>query len=113
MVIVESTSIPLAVLMILFVYSGYGLVSPVMGDYGFTYYVSTRIHASRELRLLLVALTYLHGVAGLNILVYRAVKNSKLRLILEIVVVLAALITLIPIVHAETTLLKSAGRGRR
>lgn len=111
-VIVELTSIPLAVLMLLFIYSGYGLISTTMENYGFSYNVSVRIHTSRTLRLMLIALTYLHGVSGFNIMVYRYVKDRRARLILEAASIIIAFLTLIPVIHAETTLQLIKRRGR-
>jgi len=67
--VVELTSIPLAVLLLLYVVSGYGMLYPeFFRPLGLTYKVSTYLHTHPLLRYLTAVLVALHGYGGLVVL---------------------------------------------
>ncbi|MCC6015265.1 MAG: hypothetical protein LM564_06140 [Desulfurococcaceae archaeon] len=60
--VVEATSVPLAVLLLLYVVSGYGMIYP--GVLGLTYRTSSYLHTHPLLRYLTSILVALHGYGG-------------------------------------------------
>lgn len=85
--VVEATSIPLAILMSLYILSGYGLTLPgLFRHLGFTYRTSLYIHTHPLLRYLTTVATALHTFGGVVILVRRYIKRSTLALVIEIIV---------------------------
>ncbi|MEM1662338.1 MAG: hypothetical protein QXP72_02320 [Desulfurococcaceae archaeon] len=99
--ILESTSIPLAVVLILFILSGYGLITTTMEIFGFDYRVSSIIHTSRVFRILLIILTYLHMFSGFEIMIYKYFRISKIRYILKATLYVLITVSLVPIVVCE------------
>ncbi len=102
--LVEATSIPLAILLMAFILSGYCLVKSEAieaATFGLlTYPVCVVIHTSRLLRVLLVAIGLLHGVPGFILLFSRYV-SSGLRKFLEILIIVAGAIVAIEILLLE------------
>ncbi len=85
--VVEATSIPLAILMSLYILSAYGLTLPeLFGHLGFTYRTSQYVHTHPLLRYLTTIATALHTFGGVVILVRRYTRRNTLALITEIVV---------------------------
>jgi len=85
LIIVEITSLPLLVLMLLYILSGYQMMlrSPIF------FPRAEIIHTDPLLRILLILLTYLHSLAGLILLINRRVRNNTIRNILEYIVILS------------------------
>jgi hypothetical protein len=84
--VVETTSIPLAVSMLLYVLSAYGLVVPELTEYlGFSYRNSQYIHTHPLLRYSTTVATALHTFGGVVILARRYVKRGLSVLIVEAV----------------------------
>lgn len=110
--LIEYTSIPLAVLMAVYVLTGYGAISPALNRLGLSYALSVRFHTSPVLRWLLNALVVLHGYPGLALLARKKLKSRKLWRASEaaIAAVFAAYVAVV--VYAELyTLLPWTGRG--
>lgn len=75
--VVEATSVPLSVFLLLYVLSGYGMVRPdLMGLMGFSYRVSAYLHGHPILRYLTTVLAALHGCGGVVLLASRHVRNA-------------------------------------
>ncbi|MEM3948834.1 MAG: hypothetical protein QXM76_04505 [Zestosphaera sp.] len=91
--IVEYTSLPLTLLLLIYVLSGYGTVSPVPGVIGFTYPTSVRIHTLPLLRYLTAAIAALHLYGGAVVLAHRRVRNAILVRVIEVVGLALALLT--------------------
>lgn len=77
--LVEYTAIPLTVLMLIYVLSGYGMVSAVPSYLGLTYSVSSRLHTLPLLRYITAVLVAVHAYCGLVIVAYRRVRSRLLR----------------------------------
>jgi hypothetical protein len=84
LIIVEVSSIPLLLLTVLYVLSGYQLLYPYIRLIP----ASRAIHVDLLLRILFIILTYLHSLAGLVILLERRVKLKILKLVLEYIVII-------------------------
>jgi len=111
--LVEATSIPLAALVALYVLTGYGMVSEALRPLGLSYAVSARIHTSRELRVLLVALAALHGYPGLALLAHRRVRGEGLRVALEALALALTVAFVALCAYAELSSSYRLGGGRR
>ncbi len=102
--LVEATSIPLAILLITFVLSGYCLVKSEAVEAAtfslLTYPVCIAIHTSRLLRVLLVTIGLLHGVPGF-ILLFSRYMSSELRKFVEVLIIAAGAIIAIEILFLE------------
>jgi len=94
--IVEYTSIPISLVMFLYVLSGYGMISPVPSLIGFTYPTSVKIHTLPLLRYMTALLIALHGYAGIIVLANRRLWRYKI--IKNLVEVLGTLYTSLIIV---------------
>ncbi|MEM0285314.1 MAG: hypothetical protein QXZ22_08060 [Sulfolobales archaeon] len=96
--IVEITSIPLSVLLAIFILSGYGTLFPeFMRLFGFNYRVSTYLHTHPILRYLTTVLVAIHGYGGFALLINRYSRNPLLRSVLQaLAVIYASLLVLIP-----------------
>ena len=83
--VVEFTSIPLAVLLLLCVVSGYGMLYPrFFRPLGLTYRTSTYLHTHPLLRYLTTVLAALHGYGGVVVLSNRYLRRyGMLRAIAE------------------------------
>lgn len=99
--LVEYTSIPLAFCIMLYLLSGYGIISPVFNLLGFTYLVSVKIHTLPLLRLVTAALTILHLYGGIIILSSRHIKNKKIRRLTKLLTLVMILILSLLIVSSE------------
>ncbi len=84
LIIVEITSLPLLLLLLLYILSGYQMLlrSPVFFPRAET------IHKDPLLRILLILLVYLHSSAGLILLINRRIRNKIVKNILEYTVIL-------------------------
>ncbi|MEM1983049.1 MAG: hypothetical protein QXZ10_02845 [Sulfolobales archaeon] len=69
--LVEYTSLPLTTALLLYIVSGYGMVSNIPAIIGFNYPLSSRIHTLPLLRYLTTILVAIHSYAGLAILINR------------------------------------------
>lgn len=112
--LVDATSIPIAVVMLLYLLSGYGIISSVLRAPGIDHIFWARIHSSPILRIFTVALAVLHGYCGLVVLAFKRIKTPRARLTVEVVLLaltlaFSALIAYIELSAAE--LLKGYRRG--
>ncbi len=102
--LVEATSIPLAILLITFILSGYCLIKSEGIEAAtfslLTYPVCVAIHTSRLLRVLLVTIGLLHGVPGF-ILLFSKYVSPKLRKFVEVLCIAAGVIIAIEILLLE------------
>ncbi|MEM0345139.1 MAG: hypothetical protein QXP94_03455 [Thermofilaceae archaeon] len=110
--LVDATSVPLAVVMLLYLLSGYGMISRALQQFGFTYAFWARIHTSPILRIAAVALTVLHGYPGLVVLAFKRVKSHKARLAIELALLALTLAFCALIVYAELSAAGFTGFGR-
>lgn len=100
--VVEATSIPLAVLMSLYILSAYGLILPELSGYlGLTYRTSQYIHTHPLLRYLTTILAALHTFGGVMILVRRYIRRD---IILAIIIEAVVAGYLVLIVSLATTI---------
>lgn len=77
--VVEATSVPLSVFLMLYVLSGYGMILPDLTRLvGFSYRVSAYLHGHPTLRYLTTVLIALHGYGGFVLLVNRHVRNAAI-----------------------------------
>lgn len=77
LLLVEATSIPLLVLLLLYLLTGYQMLVP-----GFRVFENPRLlHTDRVLRVLTVALALLHSYGGLLLLISRRARKLALALI--------------------------------
>lgn len=104
--LVEYTSMPLTLLLLLYVLSGYGTISPIPGVVGFTYSTSIKIHTLPLLRYLITVTTALHLYGGAVVLAHRRVRNRKLTMAVEAASLALALlmVTLATIIEAHAAL---------
>jgi succinate dehydrogenase hydrophobic anchor subunit len=82
--IVEVTSIPLLILIILYVLSGYQMLYPYIRLIP----ASRAIHTDPLLRVIFVVLVYLHSLAGLIIIIERRLRLKMLKTVLEYIAIL-------------------------
>ncbi|MEM1796079.1 MAG: hypothetical protein QXT76_06400 [Sulfolobales archaeon] len=106
--VVEASSIPLSVLLAVFILSGYGMLFPRFMTYlGFNYRVSTYLHNHPLLRYLTAVLVAIHGYGGFMLLINRYSRNPILRSVLQaLAVIYVSLLVLIPTL-AELLMLSS------
>ncbi|MGC8975783.1 MAG: hypothetical protein ACP5KB_06285 [Thermoprotei archaeon] len=81
--LVEYTSIPLTLCSILYLLSGYGIISPVFSLVGLTYTISVKIHTLPLLRLVTVILAILHLYGGVVVISSRHVRSWKRRRLIK------------------------------
>ena len=95
--LVESTSIPLIVLMLLYLLTGYEMLvlSRILIPN------ARAIHTDRVLRLILVALVLIHGYFGTLILCERRIRNNLARPIIEFLITVALIFLVALIVLYE------------
>lgn len=77
--LVEYTSIPLTICIMLYLLSGYGIMSPIFDLVGLTYAVSVKIHTLPLLRVVTVVLAMLHSYGGIVLISSRHVRSEKMR----------------------------------
>lgn len=82
LLLVEFTSIPLLILGLAYLITGYQLLVPGIQLVPY----ARLIHGDRVLRVVLLAFSILHGYAGSLILLHRRVKGKLLRDVLEVFV---------------------------
>ena len=112
--LVEYTSIPLTLLMFLYVLTGYGMVSPALRHIGLSYALSANLHTSPALRWLLNATVILHGYPGLALLARRKLKRRELWRAAEAAIALAFAAYAAAVVYAELYIaFPGLGRGWR
>ncbi len=89
--LLETTSLPLLVLALLMIISGYALVYPhVISSLTFgamNYSTAHRIHTDPLIRSSFAILALLHSLAGTFLLIERYVKHKLLKTITELVVI--------------------------
>lgn len=102
--ILESSALPLAVVLIIFILSGYGLITTTMERFGLNYRISTLIHTSRTFRLLLITLTYAHLCSGFEIMIFRYLKKPRLRYGFKTLLYVLVAASLLPIIYCELLL---------
>lgn len=90
LLLVEFTSIPLAVIGLVYLLTGYQLLLP--GHHIFPH--ARAIHTDRALRVLLVAFSTVHCYSGLLLLLNRTIRRRKIKDLLE------ALVTALTILFA-------------
>ena len=90
--VVESTSIPLAVFLLLCVVSGYGMLYPgFFRPLGLTYRTFVYLHTHPLVRYLVTVLAALHGYGGVVVLSSRYLrKYGVLRVVVEVLALLIA-----------------------
>ena len=112
--LVEYTSVPLTALMVLYVLTGYGTVSPALRHLGLSYALSSNLHTSPALRWLLNALVVLHGYSGLAFLARKKLKSGRLWKAAEIAIAIAFTAYAVVVVYAALyTVFPGFGRGWR
>jgi len=112
--LVEYTSVPLTALMVLYVLTGYGMISPALRHLGLSYALSSNLHTSPALRWLLNALVVLHGYSGLAFLARKKLKSGRLWKAAEVAIAIAFTAYAVVVVYAELyTVFPGFGRGWR
>jgi len=99
--LVEYTSIPLALLMAVYVLTGYGMISPALRPLGLSHALSANLHTSPPLRWLLNALVVLHGYPGLALLARKKLKSPRVWRAAEIAIAVAFAAYIALVVYAE------------
>lgn len=99
--LVEYTSIPLAFCIMLYILSGYGIISPIFSLVGLTYHVSVRIHTLPLLRFVTAVLTILHTYGGVVLILSRHLKNEKIKELIKLFTLVVLLVFLFLIVLSE------------
>ena len=105
LLLVELTSIPLLILMSIYIITAYGMLNP--GFIGLVtslnYVTSLRIHTDGFLRIFCVVLTMTHTYGGLVLLITRRIKNRKIAgIIIALMTLIIATLTAICLI-AEAT----------
>lgn len=103
--LIEYTSIPLAICIMLYILSGYGMVSPIFGALGFTYRVSVTIHTLPLLRFATAVLSILHLYGGIVVLANRYIRDWRVREPIKLLTLAALSIILILVVLSEIWIL--------
>lgn len=103
--LVEYTSIPLTLCFILYLLSGYGIISPVFGLVGLTYTVSVKIHTLPLLRFATAILAILHLYGGVVLVSNRHVRSEKIRKSIKLFTLVIASIFLFLITLSELKIL--------
>mgnify|MGYP000580735432 CR=1 FL=1 len=80
LLLVELTSIPLLILMSIYIITAYGMLNPKFIGLitSLNYVISLRIHTDSLLRITCVILTMTHSYGGLTLLITRRVRNRKI-----------------------------------
>jgi len=80
LLLVELTSIPLFILMSIYIITAYGMLNPkfIGSITGLNYVTSLRIHTDSLLRITCVILTMTHSYGGLTLLITRRIRNRKI-----------------------------------
>lgn len=100
LIIVESTSIPLLVLGLIYLITGYQLLNP-----GLRLIPGARlIHADRLLRISLITLAMLHGYLGSLLLVARRAGRGVIRDIVTIALTAMIIVIVSIVVYAELSI---------
>ncbi|MCS7104756.1 MAG: hypothetical protein NZ954_04245 [Thermofilaceae archaeon] len=110
--LVEITSIPLTVLLLIYILSGYGMVSPSLRILGFNYAFSARLHTSPWLRLSIVVLTVLHGHSGLAVLARKKIRSITAWRLVETGLAVLTCIFLLTCAYAEISTFRGLRFGR-
>ncbi|MEM2021019.1 MAG: hypothetical protein QXP80_02180 [Zestosphaera sp.] len=106
--LVEYTAIPLSLTFLLYVLSGYGMLSsPILNVLGFTFITSTKIHTLPLLRYLTSVLATIHFYCGVVVLTRRRVKNARLREVLKALGLILAFLTVASTTASEIIMLLS------
>ncbi|USH00381.1 hypothetical protein K1720_02620 [Thermococcus argininiproducens] len=96
--IVELTSIPLFILSLILVLSGYGIISPkTLNTFTFgllSYENSSSVHSYVLIRYGFTALLLLHSYAGFEIFGLKKIRNPKVRTVLSHSLLVVVLYTL-------------------
>ena len=100
--------------MVLYILTGYGMISPALRHLGLSYALSSNLHTSPALRWLLNALVVLHGYSGLALLARKKLKPGKLWKAVEVAIAVAFTAYAIVVVYAELyAVFPELGRGWR
>ncbi|MEM1645648.1 MAG: hypothetical protein QXL96_07250 [Ignisphaera sp.] len=81
--IVEASSLPLLILIVLYTLTGYQMLYPS----AYFFPASRALHVDPLLRVIFVVLVYLHSLAGLIIVVERRVRYRLIKKALEYIVI--------------------------
>ncbi len=82
LLLVEATSLPLLVLSLVYLLTGYQMLTPRV-----RFFPKPRlIHTDPVLRILLATLGLIHGYSGLILLFERRIRNNALRIMIEAIV---------------------------
>ncbi len=104
--ILEITSVPLAFLLYLMFLTGYGLVKSYAVErvtLGLLDYVTCiQIHTSLIIRVALLILAMIHGLAGFQLMALR-IKNKYMRLSFKVALWLVTIVILLQILLIELT----------
>lgn len=98
--IVEATSIPLIVLLSLYILSGYQMLNPGL----YIMPAARTVHTDRILRVVFLALVYLHSLTGLIIMCERRIRRRLLRSAVEYIAIAALSIFIAVSLAIELTL---------
>lgn len=78
--IIEATSLPLLILVVLYILSGYQLLSH---NNIHLIPMARAIHVDRFLRIIFVVLSYLHSLSGLVIFIERRIRRILIKMVLK------------------------------
>ncbi|MEZ0289848.1 MAG: hypothetical protein ABWJ42_02015 [Sulfolobales archaeon] len=104
--IAEVTSIPLLILGLTYVITGYIMISSffreIAGLIGLEYNDALYLHTERSIRISMISLALLHGYCGTQLVVYRYVKNVVIKNILSHTITILTVIIIALVTLAET-----------
>ncbi len=99
--LIEITSIPLLIISLLYLTTGYGMISGIFGRIfqliGLSYSDILSLHTDPYIRILLVILGSVHGVSGTVVFISKYVRNNIIKEIL-VAMVLFILVFLIGLI---------------
>ncbi len=105
--LVEASSIPLLLLSIVMVLSGYGMLKPwIIEDLTLgilSYSISARIHTDKIIRSSFSILLIIHSITGSYILIDRRIRFKKINYILKALSLIVLLYVLAIIIMCEIT----------
>lgn len=105
LLVVESTALPLSILIILMILTGYTIIEPTKMQQAtldiINYPIAVKLHTDFTVRLLLVSLTISHGYAGTILLGMKLIKRGYIRKIFNAIITIIYLYFVMLIVYLE------------
>lgn len=105
LLMVESTALPLSILVILMILTGYAMIEPTKIQHAtlnmINYPVAVKLHTDFTIRILFVSLAILHGYAGTLLLGMKIIKKRHMRKILNTIITIIYLYFVILIAYLE------------